>query len=407
MAEPTSSQEDLPLDVIDPAAVTERQVRPQMRRRRLWVLPLLLVTIAVGGIIGLYFQPPALRTFFEVTGLQPGGGSDAPFVVLQGVELPEDITETLVATDVVGLARLMPRGDVVVVAPPFGAGDARIADILIETGDTVTTGALLATLDNSIELDGSVATAEANVAVKTAALAQTRHSISTSLAEDTATLAEAEAVREEAEADLVRTQSLFDRGITTQADLDEARSAALQARNGVERAQARLSRYLSDVLDEQPDVVVALRDLAAAEAELERARLDLNKSRIVAPISGTVLDIAVRPGEAAGTEGVMTLGDVSQMMAEVEVHQSQIAGVQPGQPVQFVADALNLTLTGTVARVGLLVQRQEIVSDDTAANTDARVVEVLVALDADSSERAARYTNLEVVARIDTRDRGE
>jgi HlyD family secretion protein len=48
------------------------------------------------------------------------------------------------------------------------------------------------------------------------------------------------------------------------------------------------------------------------------------------------------------------------------------------------------------------VGRQGLISDDAAANSDARVVRVLVALDAGSSAVAARYTNLEAVARIDT-----
>jgi hypothetical protein len=53
-----------------------------------------------------------------------------------------------------------------------------------------------------------------------------------------------------------------------------------------------------------------------------------------------------------------------------------------------------------VERVGLLVGRQNLVSDDTAANTDARVVELIVRLDPESSTRAAGLSNLEAVARI-------
>ena len=60
------------------------------------------------------------------------------------------------------------------------------------------------------------------------------------------------------------------------------------------------------------------------------------------------------------------------------------------------------TLRGAVESIGLMVGRQGLISDDAAANTDARVVRVLVALDPASTEIAARYTNLEVVARIDT-----
>jgi HlyD family secretion protein len=64
---------------------------------------------------------------------------------------------------------------------------------------------------------------------------------------------------------------------------------------------------------------------------------------------------------------------------------------------------LGRTLQGKVQSIGLTVGRQGLVSDDTAANTDARVINVMIGLDASSSAIAARFTNLEVVARIDTR----
>lgn len=63
-------------------------------------------------------------------------------------------------------------------------------------------------------------------------------------------------------------------------------------------------------------------------------------------------------------------------------------------------------LTGVVSRVGTLVGRQSVTADDPAANTDARVIEVLVELDPQSSARAARFVNLEVVARISVEPEG-
>ena len=98
----------------------------------------------------------------------------------------------------------------------------------------------------------------------------------------------------------------------------------------------------------------------------------------------------------------MEMGFVDRMTAEVEVWQDRIAGVAPGQPVELVATALGRTFQGRVRSIGLTVGRQGLVSDDTAANTDARVVRVLVALDPATSGDASRYTNLEVIARIDT-----
>jgi HlyD family secretion protein len=97
---------------------------------------------------------------------------------------------------------------------------------------------------------------------------------------------------------------------------------------------------------------------------------------------------------------MMEIGDTSHMMAEVEIWQDRIAAVSPGQPVEISADALGRSLYGRVETVGLKIGRQGLVSDDVAANADARVVRVLVALDAGSSRVAAAYTNLEAVARI-------
>jgi HlyD family secretion protein len=98
----------------------------------------------------------------------------------------------------------------------------------------------------------------------------------------------------------------------------------------------------------------------------------------------------------------MEMGDTRQMMAEVEIYQDRIGSVKPGQPVELVAAALGQTLRGTVESIGLTVGRQGLISDDAAANTDARVIRILVALDAPSTEIASGYTNLEVIARIDT-----
>jgi HlyD family secretion protein len=404
VSDTSTPAENLPLDIIDHQGSTDKHAKSHMRRRKVWLIPVVILAVFFGGVVGLYFQPPGLRIFFNATGLQPGAGSGAPFALPAGVALPQDVVATLQPTDVIGLARLLPRGDIAVVAPPFGSGDARIAEISVQIGDLVSKGQILALLDNGSELNSAVAAAEADLAIQDATLARTRQSVALSRAEDEASLAEAQAIARAARAELDRTQSLFDRGITTQAQLDRAVSAAEQGERAAQRATATLARYQSDQLNDQPDVLVALRNLDAAKAALRKAQLDLNKGIISAPADGMVLDIYVRPGEDPGTDGVMVLGDVEQMMAEVEVHQSQIAGVVAGQPVELLADALHLTLNGTVERVGLLVQQQGIVAEDTAANTDARVIEVLVALDAPSSIRAARFTNLEVIARIDTRE---
>jgi HlyD family secretion protein len=119
-----------------------------------------------------------------------------------------------------------------------------------------------------------------------------------------------------------------------------------------------------------------------------------------APAAGTVLTIHVRPGEKPGNKGVLNLGDLTNMTAELEVYQTQIGQVAVGDPVRPTADALPRPLAGAVTRIGLEVGRQTLTDASPAANTDARVVKVYVRLDPESSQVAQRYTNLQVIGRI-------
>ncbi|WP_296424775.1 HlyD family efflux transporter periplasmic adaptor subunit [Yoonia sp.] len=395
---------DLPLDLgrdPDRPGALRKGPRHGLRKRYLLVL-LIPVFMFSGGVIGMYYQPPALQKFYALTGLQPGGGADSPIALPPDIALPQEIAETLLPTDVVGLARLMPRGDVAIVAAPYGAGDARVAEILVAIGDTVTRGTPVARLDNGAALEGGVLTAEANLAVRQATLAQIRSAVAASRAEAQATLDTARAAAREAATNLARTQDLVDRGVSTSATLDAALTAAEEATLAVRRAEATLARFTAGALDDQPDVVVAARNVAAAQAEVTRAQMDMARAEVRAPVSGTILEINATPGQRPPAEGIMEMGDTGVMMAEVEIWQDRVSAVAVGQPVELAAPALGQSLRGTVQSIGLTVGRQGLISDDAAANSDARVIRVLVALDAGSSSLAARYVGLEAVARIDT-----
>lgn len=399
---PESTETDLPLELGTTDAASAGTPRRSWFRRRYLLVLLVPAIMFSGAVIGMYFQPPLLRAFYGLTGLQPGAGSDTPIALPPHVELPKSMAETLLPTDVIGLARIMPKGDVSVVAAPYGAGDARIADILVSVGQSVEKGADLARLDNASALQGAVLTAEANLAIREAALLQTRAAVEASRDEARASLDQAVSGSAEADVTLQRTRDLFQRGVATEATLDAARTAAEGARLAVTRAEATLARFATVALEDQPDVVVASRNVEAGKAELARATLDLQRAMVVAPIAGTILEINATSGQRPPADGIMEMGDTGQMMAEVEVWQDRITTVLPGQPVELVSPVLGKPLQGRVDFVGLTVGRQGLISDDAAENKDARVIRVLVALDPASSAIAARFTNLEVIARIDT-----
>ncbi|WP_170125945.1 efflux RND transporter periplasmic adaptor subunit [Pelagimonas varians] len=400
-SDPTDKTPGLPLEDNGILAKTAGPTSGHHRLRPLLLIPLFMLTLFTGGVLGMYFQPPGLRAFFNTTGLQPGAGTQTPIAVaMQQVSTQEEIA-VISEGDVVALGRIIPLGDIVSVATPSGAGDARIAELKVAIGDVVEKEEVLAVLDNLPQLQSAVLSAKASLRVRDATLAQTIASNQASLGEAQALLERSQATATAAQADLVRVTSLLERGITPRAEYDRSVAAADEAQRDVNRAIATLSRYAAGSETVQADIAVAEANQEASRAEVARATQDLERAYVRAPDAGTVLDIHVRAGERPPSDGIIDLGDTSQMTVEAEVYQTMIGRVTIGDPVTVSAEALKKDLTGTVSAIGLEIGRQSITSDDPASNTDARVVDVIVTLDAPSSELARNFTNLEAIVRID------
>ncbi|QYU66888.1 HlyD family efflux transporter periplasmic adaptor subunit [Leptolyngbya sp. 15MV] len=152
--------------------------------------------------------------------------------------------------------------------------------------------------------------------------------------------------------------------------------------------------------DAQADVLVARRAVQAAAAARDRALADLDRAAIRAPFDGTVLTIQARPGERVGNAGLLTFGGLDDLIAEVEVYETQLRRLARGQPVMLRAAALPQPLTGRIERIGAEILRQSLTDASPAANTDARVARVQVALEPASAAIAARFVGLQVVARF-------
>ena len=71
-----------------------------------------------------------------------------------------------------------------------------------------------------------------------------------------------------------------------------------------------------------------------------------------------------------------------------------------GQTAEITSPVLPEPLQGTVERIGLQIEPQQVVNEDPAANIDARVIEVHINLDEATSQRVAGLTNLQVTATI-------
>lgn len=150
------------------------------------------------------------------------------------------------------------------------------------------------------------------------------------------------------------------------------------------------------------DVEAAQAEVNRAKAAVKRAEANLRQAFVRSPEEGQVLKINTRPGELVSTtDGIAEIGQTSQMYAVAEVYQSDINKVRLGQRVRLQNESLPDQLVGTVDRLGMQVQRQNVINSDPTSNIDSRVVEVHVRLDEPSSQNAARFSNLQVRAVIE------
>lgn len=204
----------------------------------------------------------------------------------------------------------------------------------------------------------------------------------------------------EAKANLQRIQT------SGQQQINEAR-ANLRKIETSRQQQIKESQFtLNKIAEVRPvDVMAAETDVKSAIASQQRAEANLAQAYIRSPQDGQIYEIYARPGEVVGTNGIADIGKTSQMYGVVEVYQSDINKIRIGQKVKITSPSLAGELQGTLERVGIQIKRQNTINADPTSNIDDRVVEVHVALDPGSSERAAKFTNLQIQAVIELEGR--
>ena len=134
----------------------------------------------------------------------------------------------------------------------------------------------------------------------------------------------------------------------------------------------------------------------SAEAAADKARADHALSFIRAPIDGRILRLIGRVGQQVSSDGLTEMGDTDVMTVRAEVFEADVRAIAVGQPAVVTSRSLESPLQGTVSRIGLSVGTQSIIREDPAAVLDARVVEVFMRLDKESSIRVSGLTNLQV-----------
>ena len=149
----------------------------------------------------------------------------------------------------------------------------------------------------------------------------------------------ATASAEKAEQDRQRAEKLFAEDLASQELVDNARTSAR-----IEKARLEAARHRVQQL----------------EANLAKARHDLGKVTITAPMTGVITRLNVEEGENAimGTLNnpgtvLLVIADLGTMEAWVEVDETEVVNVALGQPAKVTIDAFpDSSFTGRVTEIG-------------------------------------------------------
>ncbi|HET7041070.1 MAG TPA: efflux RND transporter periplasmic adaptor subunit [Gemmatimonadales bacterium] len=267
-----------------------------MSRRTKLTLLIGFVVVGVAGVVGLSAAAK---------------GKKATEVRLEAVA-PRDLVATVTAS-----GRIDAKRSVDVTADITG----RITEIAVKEGDLVKQGQFLLQIDPS-QYRAELSRAQALLASSEAGLVQAR------------------ANKDQAQRSLSRAQELQRTGNN------------LISTEQVEQAQTAYDVSTANYNS-------AMAQTAQARAGVQTAQTDLNRTRLFAPISGRVVRLPVEVGEVAvpGTFSrdnalLMTIADLSTILAKVNVDETDVIKIGMGDSVQVKIDAYpDTSFTGRVTMI--------------------------------------------------------
>ncbi len=243
------------------------------------------------------------------------------------------------------------------------------------------------------------------------------------IAQSRARLRDANATVERARAELARRESIAGTGAVSGEELTSARAAlasASAARDlaaaGIASAEATRGSASGDLGAAEAVVrgttINTAPDVAAAEARLEKARLDLARTVLRAPVDGIVTNRQVQVGQriAAGAP-IMILVPISTAYVDANYKESQFKDIRIGQPVELVSDYYggDVVFRGKVVGVaGGTGAAFSLIPAQNATGNWVKVVQrlpVRIALDPKQLKEHPLRVGLTMEATIDTRGR--
>jgi len=261
--------------------------------------------------------------------------------------------------------------------------NARVSSVPVTPGDTVAVGDTLVVLDRQ----PFRANLEKALAVVSAARSQLTESEITlerekfragPIAEQyeaewiaaKARLNAAQAAFEHSERSMQRAERLFSSGLISDSELDVSRIAEQRRKAELEEASELVHKdaagikisdgHLHPVRMAHQKVQTAQANLSLAQAETERAQINLRETVPTSPVRGIVARTTISSGELVDEGQTLAfVHDLDTLWVIANVEETQISHVQIGQTVNVTIDAYaDITFEGRVEKVGSVTGSQ-------------------------------------------------
>lgn len=262
----------------------------------------------------------------------------------------------------------------------------KLESVLVEEGDQVQRGQVIAILANE-EYRAQVALMKARLDLKNAELRLIINGARGQERREAWELVkEADVVMKNSRIEMERRQQLYQEGIIAREEADRAEREYKVWKARYEAAKQHF-KLIDDEAREE-DHSKAEAEVAMAQAQLEEARARLKKTFIRSPITGVILRKYLKTGETVSSSfgskpmPIVTVANITTLRVRVDVDESDIGKVKLGQKAYVTADAYsNKKFWCHVVRIGQILGKKNIYTDEPTERVDKKILEVLIEVD--------------------------
>jgi HlyD family secretion protein len=318
----------------------------------------LAVSMAPIAVVVAFLPPPLLSPFFSS---------------VASIEAPAYRTAAVGRGELVAVVQAAGTLNAVVTVDVGSQISGQIKELYADFNSSVSKGEVIARVEPEIyeaklaQAQAELEMAETMVAVQRAQIERDRASIENAKAAQESAKAQttrAEVALDDATQEMQRKRPLVQNNIVSAAEWEKVQNAhksalaQLTASRASELSQtAAIGAAEAAFKMAEAQLTNTLAQVKQKQAVLRQAQIDVDRTYIRAPVTGTVVNRAVSSGQTVAaslqTPTLFTIAqDLTQMQVEASVVEADVSRFEIGQPVSFTVDAYpERRFSGTVKQI--------------------------------------------------------